>query len=328
MDTIRTLVSGSRRRYEQDGFSLDLTFITPRVMAMGFPGEGLEGAYRNSLEEVSRFFHLKFGAGNFLIINLSERAYSYARLGSEAVLEMGFTDLHTCPLHLALTLARRMQEFLDRGPRKVVAVHCLAGKGRTGVVVAAWLLCTLAVRDPLFDAAALAQGVPLPSAPAPAGEAEGAGAGGAAGAAGAAAPPTEEELAAVDASVPPAFELCARAVQAFKLLRGDGLNYTAQRRTVFYAAVVVREALIKALAAAGEGARLLALPPAAAASARAPRYALALPLLPSITPPPRPRCWCGTWCCTACRACAAAPRPRAAAPACSYAPCPTSTSRT
>jgi hypothetical protein len=52
--------------------------------------------------------------------------------------------------------------------------------------------------------------------------------------------------------------------------------------------VVVREALIQALAAAGEGARLLALPPAASASARAPRYALALPLLPSITPPPAP----------------------------------------
>jgi hypothetical protein len=92
----------------------------------------------------------------------------------------------------------------------------------------------------------------------------------------------------VDASVPPAFELCARAVQAFRLLRGDGLNYTAQRRTVFYVAVLVREALIQALAAAGEGARLLALAPTAPAAARAPRYALALPLLPSLAPPAAP----------------------------------------
>ena len=135
---LRTLVSGKRRRYQQDGFDLDLTYITPRLLAMGFPSEGLESAYRNSLDEVTRFFHLKHGAGNFLIINLSERRYNYTRLG-DAVLEMGFPDLHTCPLHLALELAARVQEFLDRGPRKVVAVHGLAGKGRTGVVVAAWL---------------------------------------------------------------------------------------------------------------------------------------------------------------------------------------------
>jgi phosphatidylinositol-3,4,5-trisphosphate 3-phosphatase/dual-specificity protein phosphatase PTEN len=276
---VRSLVSGKRRRYQQDGFDLDLTFITPRVMAMGFPGEGLEGAYRNPLHEISRFFFLKFGAGNFLIINLAERDYSYARVDN-SVLEMGFPDLHTCPLHLAFELAQRMQAFLDKGPRKVVAVHCLAGKGRTGVVVAAWLLCALAIRDGVFHAGQLEQGVPLAC------HSEGGAAGVGAPPAGAAVEPSEEELAAVDAAVPPAFELAARAVQAFRLLRGDGLNYTAQRRTLFYVAVVVREALIKALAGAGEGARLLAAPPGSPATA--PRYDLALPLFRALAPPRAP----------------------------------------
>jgi hypothetical protein len=147
----------------EDGYDLDLTYITPRVIAMGFPSDGvLESSYRNSLDDVSRFLHHKVGATNFLILNLSERKYNYARL-HDSVVECGFPDLHTCPVDLALSLAAKMQDFLDLGPRKVVCVHCLAGKGRTGVVVAAWLLCTLAVRDAVFDAAALERGVPLPA---------------------------------------------------------------------------------------------------------------------------------------------------------------------
>ena len=110
MDLVRTLVSGKRRRFQKDSFDLDLTYITPRVIAMGFPGEGLEGAWRNSLDEVSRFFYFYYGVGNFLIINLSERSYNYSRL-SDSVLEMGFPDLHTCPLHLALDISKKITEF-------------------------------------------------------------------------------------------------------------------------------------------------------------------------------------------------------------------------
>lgn len=39
---IRHVVSKKKKRFEEDGFDLDLSYITERIIAMGFPSQGME----------------------------------------------------------------------------------------------------------------------------------------------------------------------------------------------------------------------------------------------------------------------------------------------
>ena len=72
---IRGVVSKKKKRFVEDGFDLDLSYITPNIVAMGFPSVGQEALYRNPMHEVQRFFKERH-AGHYKVYNLcSERAY-------------------------------------------------------------------------------------------------------------------------------------------------------------------------------------------------------------------------------------------------------------
>ena len=66
------MVSGPKNRYKQDGYNLDLSYITPRIIAMAYPAEGIEKLYRNSIESVAELLNKRHGK-NYQIINVSGR---------------------------------------------------------------------------------------------------------------------------------------------------------------------------------------------------------------------------------------------------------------
>lgn len=143
----RHIVSQNKRRYQEGGFDLDMTYITENIIAMGFPAgdisSGLfgyfEGFYRNHMEEVIKFFETHH-KGKYKVYNLcSERLYD-ASLFEGKVATFPFDDHNCPPIQLIKLFCQSAYSWLKEDIENVVVIHCKAGIARTGLMICSLLL--------------------------------------------------------------------------------------------------------------------------------------------------------------------------------------------
>ena len=138
----KRLVSKQKRRFQDSDFDLDMSYITEKVIAMGFPSTGMQTLYRNSLSDIIKFFKTKHN-DIVKVYNLcieKDRIYNKDIFPNSKVGLFPATDHNPSPIKLILEFCIDICLYLIKNPKGVAAVHCKAGKGRTGVMICSYLV--------------------------------------------------------------------------------------------------------------------------------------------------------------------------------------------
>lgn len=148
LTSVRKYVSRTTR-VSDSGFDLDMSYITPRIIAMGFPASGLEATIRNPRHQVVAYLK-KRHPGQYLVFNLCgpERRWIYSALdfahenSKDGAIIFPIKESNIPSLYQLATFCQQANSWLGIDPSNVVVVHCNSGRARTGLMVCCLLLAT------------------------------------------------------------------------------------------------------------------------------------------------------------------------------------------
>ncbi|XP_071320245.1 tensin-1 isoform X2 [Trachinotus anak] len=121
----------------EESYEVDLVYITERIISVSFPAGAEEHSYTTNLKEVATMLRSKHGE-HYLMLNLSEQRNDISKLNHK-VLEFGWPDHHAPALDKICSMCKAIDTWLNGDPHNVVVLHNKGNRGRTGVVVAAYM---------------------------------------------------------------------------------------------------------------------------------------------------------------------------------------------
>ncbi|XP_059418481.1 tensin-1 isoform X3 [Carassius carassius] len=127
-----SLIQAMEEKYE-----VDLVYITERIISVSFPSNVEELSYSANIKEVATMLRSKHG-DNYLLFNLSEKRCDISKLNPK-VLDFGWPDHHAPALDKICSICKAMDTWMNADSHNVVVLHNKGNRGRTGVVVAAYM---------------------------------------------------------------------------------------------------------------------------------------------------------------------------------------------
>ncbi|KAL7722953.1 phosphatase [Entamoeba marina] len=135
---LRKIVAEDKYLTCVDGMDLDLTYILPNLIAMGYPATGITKQWRNSKDQIAEYLE-QHHAGNYMIWNLTEKPYPSEKFQNR-VKHVGFLDHHPPRFNHLLKIVADIVGYMLDDNKHVSVVHCKAGRGRTGLICSCVLL--------------------------------------------------------------------------------------------------------------------------------------------------------------------------------------------
>mmetsp|Transcript_19143 Transcript_19143/g.52805 ORF Transcript_19143/g.52805 Transcript_19143/m.52805 type:complete len:618 (+) Transcript_19143:56-1909(+) len=151
-DKMRGLSVKDTRFFEADGLFLDLTYITPNIIASARPAtSALEATKKNPIDDLVSLIRHRHD-NHVLIVNLvgEPRGPKYPdEVFPNVTHEFAFIDGQPPLINKVQDFCKTAHDFLGRYPVGAVLVHCEDGRSRTAMMVCSYLLFAFPQRFPV-----------------------------------------------------------------------------------------------------------------------------------------------------------------------------------
>jgi len=139
LNKLKGLVTKDVRRFKKDGYDLDLTYITDRLIVLGMTSsETALSPWKNNAYEVYEFLETHH-RNRYKIFNLTTSTPDHELFRGKSYW-FGWPAGHTPSLENLFKIIVALTDWLALDPNNVAVIYSDGGKGRAGVVVASYLV--------------------------------------------------------------------------------------------------------------------------------------------------------------------------------------------